>query len=163
GDDLNETTDPVAAQVRAIDAINPADLGFRDAVSGGVLAVNVKPGSGNPIGGQTVALKCWGRSVDEMAAAIRAQIGAGRKFQANLGRAGQNAGHRLGTAAVIRVAFTDAANYLGRIDVELQRAVDQRDFPERDLKLEALSEVLLGRSRYGSTATGPTTSPPQSP
>ena len=30
-------TDPVTAQVRALDAINPADLGFRDAISGGVL------------------------------------------------------------------------------------------------------------------------------
>src|SRR5215475_5025315 len=67
GQDTNEMTDPVTAQVRAIDAINPADLGFRDAVSGGVLAVNVNPGSGNPIGGQTVALKCWGRTVDQMA------------------------------------------------------------------------------------------------
>ncbi len=56
----------MAAQVRAIDAINPADLGFREAATGGVLAVNVKGGSANPIGGQTVAIKCWGRTVDEM-------------------------------------------------------------------------------------------------
>src|SRR6266581_2089818 len=65
-DDINEMTEPVTAHVRAIDAINPADLGFRDAVSGGVLAANVNPGSGNPIGGQTVAIKTWGRTVDEM-------------------------------------------------------------------------------------------------
>ncbi|HXL20470.1 MAG TPA: amidohydrolase, partial [Streptosporangiaceae bacterium] len=67
GQDTNEMTEPVTAHVRAIDAINPADMGFRDAISGGVLAVNVNPGSGNPIGGQTVALKCWGRTVDQMA------------------------------------------------------------------------------------------------
>ena len=66
GSDSNELTEPVTAHVRALDAINPADLGFRDAISGGVLAVNVNPGSGNPIGGQTAALKCWGRTVDEM-------------------------------------------------------------------------------------------------
>ena len=66
GSDTNELTEPVTAHVRALDAINPADLGFRDAISGGVLAVNVNPGSGNPIGGQTAALKCWGRTVDEM-------------------------------------------------------------------------------------------------
>src|SRR5258708_5389809 len=65
GQDTNEMTDPVTAQVRAIDAINPADLGFRDAISGGVLAVNVNPGSGNPIGGQTAALKCGGRTWDQ--------------------------------------------------------------------------------------------------
>jgi hypothetical protein len=33
---------------------------------GGVLSVNVNPGSGKPIGGQGVALKCWGRTVDQM-------------------------------------------------------------------------------------------------
>src|SRR5712692_3621865 len=65
GQDTNERTDPVTAQVRALDAINPADQGFRDAITGGVLAVNVNPGSANPIGGQTVAIKCWGRTVDE--------------------------------------------------------------------------------------------------
>ena len=39
GQDTNERTDPFAAQVRALDAINPADQGFRDAIVGGVLAV----------------------------------------------------------------------------------------------------------------------------
>src|ERR1044071_6850802 len=48
GSDTNEMTEPVTAQVRALDAINPADLGFRDAITGGVLAVNVNPRSGNP-------------------------------------------------------------------------------------------------------------------
>jgi imidazolonepropionase-like amidohydrolase len=48
-------TDPVTPHVRALDAINPADLGFADAVAGGVLTLNVNPGSGNPIGGQTAA------------------------------------------------------------------------------------------------------------
>ena len=66
GQDTNERTSPVTAQVRALDAINPADLGFRDAITGGVLAVNVNPGSANPIGGQTVAIKCRGRTVDDM-------------------------------------------------------------------------------------------------
>src|SRR5215472_13759711 len=43
GQDTNELTEPVTAHMRAIDAINPADMGFRDAISGGVLAVNVNP------------------------------------------------------------------------------------------------------------------------
>ena len=73
GQDTNERTDPNSAHVRALDAINPADLGFRDAITGGVLAVNVNPGSANPIGGQTVAIKCWGRTVDEMV--LRAPAG----------------------------------------------------------------------------------------
>jgi imidazolonepropionase-like amidohydrolase len=56
GHDTNELTGPVQAHVRVLDAINPADEGFRDAVAGGVLTAGITPGSGNPIGGQTVAV-----------------------------------------------------------------------------------------------------------
>ena len=62
GHDTNELTGPVQAHVRVLDAINPADEGFRDALAGGVLAAGITPGSGNPIGGQTVAIRCWGLS-----------------------------------------------------------------------------------------------------
>src|SRR5215467_14126107 len=120
GSDSNEMTDPVTANVRAIDAINPADLGFRDAVSGGVLAVNVNPGSGNPIGGQTVALKCWGRTVDEMAlrqpSGMKSALGENPKRV--YGEQKKTPSTRLGTAAVIRGALVDAANYLRRIEAE---------------------------------------------
>src|SRR5690242_13854057 len=46
GQDTNEMTDPNGARMRALDAINPADLGFADALSGGVTTVVIKPGSG---------------------------------------------------------------------------------------------------------------------
>ncbi|MBQ1434995.1 MAG: amidohydrolase, partial [Clostridia bacterium] len=36
GDDGNEDTDPATPQLRAIDAINPLDRGFSEALSGGV-------------------------------------------------------------------------------------------------------------------------------
>jgi imidazolonepropionase-like amidohydrolase len=141
GDDTNEMTDPVTAQVRALDAINPADLGFRDAIGGGVLAVNVNPGSGNPIGGQTVALKCWGRTVDEMLlrepSGMKAALGENPKRV--YGDQSKMPSTRLGTAAVIRAALVEAGNYLRRIDAGSEgesRPVD------RDLKLEALGKVL---------------------
>ena len=41
GQDTNEMTDPVTPHVRALDAINPADLGFADAVAGGVLTLSL--------------------------------------------------------------------------------------------------------------------------
>jgi imidazolonepropionase-like amidohydrolase len=115
-------TEPVTAQVRALDAINPADLGFRDAIAGGVLAVNVNPGSGNPVGGQTAALKCWGRTVDEML--LRAPSGMKSALGENpkrvYGEQKKAPSTRLGTAAVIRAALVDAANYLQRLDSERQ-------------------------------------------
>ena len=126
--------------MRALDAINPADLGFRDAISGGVLAVNVNPGSGNPIGGQTAALKCWGRTVDEML--LRAPAGMKSALGENpkrvYGERKQSPSTRLGTAAVIRGALVDAANYLARIDAEERKSEADRKPVDRDLKLEAL-------------------------
>ncbi|MEP7025187.1 MAG: amidohydrolase [Actinomycetota bacterium] len=144
GQDTNEMTEPVTAQVRALDAINPADLGFRDAITGGVLAVNVNPGSGNPIGGQTVALKCWGRTVDEMLlrepSGMKSALGENPKRV--YGDQGKMPSTRLGTAAVIRGAFVDAANYLARLDAEQRKPEAERGHVNRDLKLEALGRVL---------------------
>ena len=144
GQDTNELTGPVMAQVRALDAINPADLGFRDAISGGVLAVNVNPGSGNPIGGQTVALKCWGRTVDEMVlrepSGVKSALGENPKRV--YGERKKTPSTRLGTAAVIRGALVDAANYLQRLDAEQRKPEGERRPVDRDLQLEALGRVL---------------------
>src|SRR5580698_834614 len=124
GSDTNELTSPVTAQVRALDAINPADLGFRDAITGGVLAVNVNPGSANPIGGQTVAIKCWGRTVDEMVlrepAGLKSALGENPKRV--YGERNVIPSTRLGTAAVIRSAFVAALNYQAKLDASASSA-----------------------------------------
>jgi imidazolonepropionase-like amidohydrolase len=144
GSDTNEMTDPVTAHVRALDAINPADLGFRDAIAGGVLAVNVNPGSGNPIGGQTCAIKCWGRTVDEML--LRAPAGLKSALGENpkrvYGDQKKTPSTRLGVAAVIRGAFVEAANYLRKQEAEQAKLENERKPVDRDLKLEALGMVL---------------------
>ncbi len=142
GNDTNEISEPVTAQVRALDAVNPADQGFRDAIGGGVLAVNVNPGSANPIGGQTVAVKCWGRTVDQMVlrspSGIKSALGENPKRV--YGDRKVMPTSRLGTAAVIRDALTQAANYLAR----REHPDPDRPAPERDLRLEALSLALRG-------------------
>ena len=145
GQDTNERTDPNSAHVRALDAINPADLGFRDAIGGGVLAVNVNPGSANPIGGQTVAIKCWGRTVDEMVlrepAGLKSALGENPKRV--YGERNETPATRLGTAAVIRGAFVAAQNYQAKLAASASAdSSSERAVVERDLKLEALSLVL---------------------
>ncbi len=144
GQDTNEKTEPVTAQVRAIDAINPADLGFRDAITGGVLAVNVNPGSANPIGGQTAAIKCWGRTVDEMVlrepAGLKSALGENPKRV--YGERNVIPSTRLGTAAVIRSAFVAALNYQAKLAAAETNPSPERPVVERDLKLEALGRVL---------------------
>src|ERR1700689_3354578 len=144
GRDGNEMTKPVTAYVRALDAINPADQGFRDAIIGGVLAVNVNPGSANPIGGQTVAIKCWGRTVDEMVlrepAGLKSALGENPKRV--YGDRNETPSTRLGTAAVIRGAFVAAQNYQAKLAAAAQKDSSERPVVDRDLKLEALSRVL---------------------
>ncbi|MAG35081.1 MAG: amidohydrolase, partial [Dehalococcoidia bacterium] len=44
GSDTNENTDPVTPHVRALDGINPEELGLRDAASHGVTTAVVLPG-----------------------------------------------------------------------------------------------------------------------
>jgi imidazolonepropionase-like amidohydrolase len=139
GQDVNEMTEPNTAHVRAVDAINPTEQGFRDAIGGGVLTVNVNPGSGNPIGGQTVALKCWGRTVDEMVlrqpSGLKSALGENPKRV--YGERKQTPSTRLGTAGILRDAFTQAGNYLAK-----WANPDPDKPPERDLKMEALAKVL---------------------
>jgi imidazolonepropionase-like amidohydrolase len=145
GQDTNERTNPNTAHVRALDAINPADQGFRDAITGGVLAVNVNPGSANPIGGQTAAIKCWGRTVDEMVlrspAGLKSALGENPKRV--YGERNETPSTRLGTAAVIRSAFVAAQNYQAKLEASASSSdSSERAVVERDLKLEALSRVL---------------------
>ena len=146
GQDTNERTSPNTAHVRALDAINPADEGFRDAIGGGVLAVNVNPGSANPIGGQTAAIKCWGRTVDEMVlrepAGLKSALGENPKRV--YGERNETPSTRLGTAAVIRGAFVAAQNYQAKLAASAasEDSSAERAVVDRDLKLEALSRVL---------------------
>jgi imidazolonepropionase-like amidohydrolase len=147
GHDTNELTGPVQAHVRVLDAINPADEGFRDALAGGVLAAGITPGSGNPIGGQTVAVRCWGLTVDDMVlrspAGMKSALGENPKRV--VGERRVNPSSRLGTAAAIRSALVDAAAYVAKIeDQELANPASERPGAPlvRDLKLEALARVL---------------------
>ncbi|WP_030162268.1 amidohydrolase [Glycomyces sp. NRRL B-16210] len=132
GNDTNEMTDPNTAYVRALDGINPAEPGFAEALEGGVLAVNVNPGSGNVIGGETVAIKTVGRYVDEMVlrspSGVKSALGENPKRV--YGDQKKTPSTRLGTAGVLRQAFVEAENH---------RAGDE---PARDLKLEVLGKVL---------------------
>jgi len=143
GDDTNEMTSPNTAQVRALDAINIEDEGFRDALIGGITTAVVKPGSGNPIGGRTVAIKTWGgRTVDEQVVTevVSVKSALGENPKRVYGDRKQMPSTRLGVAAVIREAFVAAQNYAAR-----RATADAKGEPfDRDLNLETLALVLDG-------------------
>jgi len=139
GQDTNEMTDPNGARLRALDAINAADQGFADALTGGVTTAVIKPGSGNVIGGQTVAVKCWGRTADEMLlrnpVSVKSALGENPKRV--YGDQKKLPSTRQGVAAVIRDAFTKAQDYVARREAA--------DGPfDRDPTSEVLAKVLSG-------------------
>ena len=142
GSDTNELTDPVTASVRALDAINPADIGFDDALAGGITTANVNPGSGNAIGGLTVAVHTHGRTVDEMVlrspSGLKSALGENPKRV--YGDKKQTPSTRLGTAAMIRRAFVEAQNYLDKFAY----TEPGKPTPARDLTHEAIGWVLRG-------------------
>jgi imidazolonepropionase-like amidohydrolase len=143
GQDTNEMTDPDGSALRALDAINVDDEGFRDALAGGVTTAVIKPGSGNPIGGQTVAIKTWGgRTVDEqiVSDSVSVKSALGENPKRIYGDKKQLPSTRQGVANVIRRAFVDAQNYVAKRDAA---AAEGKPF-ERDLGKETLARVLAG-------------------
>jgi imidazolonepropionase-like amidohydrolase len=142
GRDYNEMTDPNGARLRAIDGINPDDQGFRDALAGGVTTMVVKPGSGNPIGGQTAAVKVWGRTVEDMLvkAPVSMKSALGENPKRVYGEQKKLPSTRLGVAAVIRDALMKAQDYVKKRD---HAAAEDKPF-DRDATLESLAQVLSG-------------------
>ncbi|MEH3089957.1 MAG: amidohydrolase [Microbacterium arborescens] len=143
GNDTNEMTDPNGARFRALDGIDIEEVGFRDALRGGVTSVVVKPGSGNPIGGRTVAIKTWGgRTVDEQVIAenVSVKSALGENPKRVYGDKKQTPSTRLGVASVLRDAFVDAQNYVAKRDA----AAAKGEPFERDLGKETLAQVLDG-------------------
>src|SRR5689334_13245689 len=139
GMDTNETTDPVTPQVRAIDATNPDDEAFRDALAAGVTAVNVMPGSANVIGGLAFAVKTYGSRIDQMVlrnpTGMKAAMGENPKR--THGDAKRMPSTRLGIAALFRELCVRTQNYIARRD----QAEPGKPF-ERDLRLEQMALVL---------------------
>jgi imidazolonepropionase-like amidohydrolase len=145
--DGNEMTTPVTAQVRALDSFNFEDPAILRAVAGGVTTVQVFPGSGNLVGGQSVVLKLKpeaGRLASVFAKAPPGmKMAMGENPKRVYGSRNQAPSTRMGNFAVLREAFLEARDYQGR----WQRWNEKKEGnpPDRDLKLEALVEIIEGR------------------
>ena len=140
GNDTNEMTDPVTPQLRAIDAINPMDTAFNDAVEGGVTSVMTGPGSANVVGGQFVFMKTKGKSIEDMIvkepAAMKIAFGENPK-RVYSGK-GKMPATRMATAALLRETLTKAVQYKEKKEKALAKG---EDFTE-DFRQEAWLPVL---------------------
>lgn len=137
---------PIQPEVRALDAVNPLDPGIQKAQAGGITTVNIMPGSGHLLSGQTIYVKLRDvRTVEELAIKNADGSIAGGIKMAN----GTNpmkeppfAGTRGKAAALLRAQLHRARDYQKKL---AEGAADASKMPERNLGLEALVEVLEGK------------------
>lgn len=138
-------SDPIQPEVRAYDSINVRDHGFQKAQAGGVTLVNIMPGSGHLLSGQTVYLKLReGNTIDDLAIPLEDGRPAGGMKMANGTNSQKGSpfpGTRAKAAALMRQELLKAREYEEKV-----RAADgdPAKLPARDLGLEALVEVLNG-------------------
>jgi imidazolonepropionase-like amidohydrolase len=137
---------PIQPEVRALDSINPRDPGIQKAQAGGLTCVNVMPGSGHLLSGQTVYLKLRDAHTIEgllihnedgsLAGGIKMANGT------NPQRKQPFPGTRGKAAALMRAQLHRALEYQKKVEAA---AGDPEKMPERSLGLEALVEALQGK------------------
>ena len=113
GDDCNEVTDPLTPYVRGLDAINPLDPAFHNAIGAGITSVMTGPGSSNVVGGQFVFMKTHGRKIDEMAilAPAAMKVSFGENPKAIYKELNMPPATRMGIASLLREELFRAGKY----------------------------------------------------
>ncbi len=152
--DGNEATDPIHPEVRAADSVNAEDPAFALARAGGVTTVMVLPGSANLIGGQAAILKLReGGTVDAMrfeGAPPSMKMAFGENPKRVYGERDSAPSTRMGNLAVLRRAFSEARDYREartRYDAKAAKGDKDAEPPDRDLRKEALVQMLEGKFR----------------
>ncbi len=141
---------PIQPGVRIYDSINARDSGFKRALAGGLTTLNIMPGSGHLISGQTVYVKLrfFGgspRKIDDLF--IRDDSGnplGGLKMAngTNSMRDAPFPGTRAKSAFLVREQYIKAREYQAKIE---RAGGDAAKLPPRDLNLEALVEAMQGK------------------
>ncbi len=142
GDDGNEETDPCTPQLRSLDAINPMDRAFSEALEYGITTVVTGPGSANPVAGQITAMKTAGRVIDEMVikAPCAMKFAMGENPKVTYNEKSQQPCTRMAITAIIREQLQKAKRY--QEDLAKSQEDEDTDPPELDAKCEALLPVL---------------------
>ncbi|NEM96904.1 amidohydrolase family protein [Pontibacter burrus] len=133
--------------VRIIDGINPMSDSFKRALAGGITTVNVMPGSGHLMSGQTVYLKMReGKTIGDLTFCEDPGSGicGGMKMAngTNPMKAAPFPGTRAKSAAMARQLFLDAQQYQSKIKAAKGKA---DKMPERKPNLEPMVEILEGK------------------
>jgi imidazolonepropionase-like amidohydrolase len=151
-DDINEATSPVVPQMRMIDAFDYTSKAIYRALAGGVTSALLLHGSADMIGGQAVVIKTkYGLGRDQLlfpGAPQSIKFASGENPKRVFGGKGVVPSTRMGNFAVQREALLQAKEYMRDWDeynAKVQRGDKDAKAPKRDLKLEALADVLRGK------------------
>ena len=151
-DDVNEATSPITPHMMMKDAFNYQDKAIYRALAGGVTTSLLLHGSANMIGGQAVVIKHkYGATRDEMLfpnAPRSIKFASGENPKRVYGSRDQLPSTRMGNFAVQRQALVEAQDYMREWDSyndKIKRGDKDASPPKRDLKLEALADVLRGK------------------
>ena len=118
GNDVNEITDPVTAQLRAIDGINPMCGAFEHALASGVTTAVTGPGSANVVGGTFIAMKTFGKRVDNMIIKdpVAMKVAFGENPKRCYNGKGKAPSTRMATAAILRNTLFKAKRYCEEVE-----------------------------------------------
>jgi imidazolonepropionase-like amidohydrolase len=146
GGDGGDQSNPMHPSVRILDAIDARDEGIQTAQAGGVTTVNVMPGSGLLMSGQTAYLKLRdGTDIYDLLFCrdVLRDVCGGMKMANGTNPRGDSPhpGTRGRAASIVRERFVRAQEYREKI----RTAGGADRVTPRDLELEALVEVLEGR------------------
>ncbi len=137
--DYNEMNDICCPQLRGLDSYYAMDAAIPMALAGGVTTVAAGPGSANVLGGTFLAVKLYGKTVEE--AMIRPSVAMKCAFGENPKRCYKDKcdSARMTTAAKLREMLFDARDYMIRKEAAGE---DISKLPKYDMKMEALIPVL---------------------
>nr|MBQ8251875.1 amidohydrolase [Lachnospiraceae bacterium] len=145
GDDCNECVDPLTPYLRAIDAINPMDAAFHNAVAAGITSAMIGPGSANVVGGQFAFLKTHGRCIDDMIrltpAAMKVAFGENPKM--NYGMKDNSPYTRMAIAAMLRKELLTAKNYIENNSQKPE--IGKEKDAEKEFRYGCYREVFSGK------------------
>ena len=151
-DDVNEATSPITPQMMMKDAFDYNDKLIYHALAGGVTTSLLLHGSANMIGGQAIVIKHkYGLGRDEMlfpGAPQSIKFASGENPKRVYGSRNQLPSTRMGNFEVMRQAFMDARDYMHQWDAyeaKVKKGDKDATPPKKDLKLEALADVLRGK------------------
>ncbi len=144
--DGGDASSALHPDVRIFDAIDVHSDTFKKARAGGITTVNIMPGSGHLMSGQTIYLKLRPATTvyDMLLNKDPNGILGGMKMAngTNSIRAVPFPGTRAKSAAMVRGLFVKAQAYQEKLKLA---GDDATKMPDRDLQMEALVEVLEGR------------------